>query len=85
MSLSRMSASAPTSCADERGEPVVVAEADLVGRDGVVLVDDREDAQAEQPLHRAARVRAVHRVLEVARGQQHLAGDDAERVAATSW
>src|SRR5690606_39642159 len=26
---------------DEGGEPVVVAEADLVGGDGVVLVDDR--------------------------------------------
>ena len=48
-------------------------------RDRVVLVDDREDAQAEQSLHGAAGVRAVHRVLEVAGGEQHLPGDDAER------
>ena len=31
---------------DERGEPVVVAEADLVVGDGVVLVDDRDDTRA---------------------------------------
>ena len=52
MSLSSTSTSAPISCADERRQAVVVAEADLVGGDGVVLVDDRQDAQPEQPLHR---------------------------------
>ena len=33
---------------DEGGHAVVVAEADLVVRDGVVLVDDRHHAQLEQ-------------------------------------
>ena len=65
---------------DEGGEPVVVAEADLVGRDRVVLVDDRQDAQREQAVHGALGVRARGRVLEVARGEQHLAGDDAVAV-----
>ena len=58
---------------DERGEPVVVAEADLVRGDRVVLVHDRQDPQPEQALHRALGVAAGRRVLEVARGQQHLA------------
>ena len=35
---------------DEGGEAVVVAEADLVVGDGVVLVDDGHDAEVEQPL-----------------------------------
>ena len=35
---------------DQRREPVVVAEPDLVGGDGVVLVDDRHDAELEQPV-----------------------------------
>ena len=39
MSDSRISASAPTNCATS-AEPVVVAEPDLVGGHGVVLVDD---------------------------------------------
>ncbi len=34
---------------DERGDPVVVAVTDLVVGDGVVLVDDRHDAEFEQP------------------------------------
>ena len=34
----------------EGGEAVVVAEADLVVGDGVVLVDDRYDAELEQPV-----------------------------------
>ena len=38
---------------DERGQAVVVAEADLVVGDGVVLVDDRHHAELEQPAERA--------------------------------
>ena len=41
--------------ADERGQRVVVAEADLLDRGGVVLVDDRHDPHLEQALERAAR------------------------------
>ena len=65
---------------DERREAVVVAEADLLRRDGVVLVDDRQDAQPQEPLEGALGVAAVGGVLHVARGEQHLAGDDAVAV-----
>ena len=62
---------------DEGREPVVVAEPDLVRRHRVVLVDDGKDAQTEQALHGALRVTARSRMLEVARREQHLTGDDA--------
>ena len=58
---------------DERGEPVVVAVADLVVGDGVVLVHDRHDAELEQALHRLAGVEVLRPVAEVVRGEQHLA------------
>ena len=57
---------------DERGEPVVVAEADLVGGDRVVLVDDRDDAERQQPVERALRVAVVRAAYDVVGGQQHL-------------
>jgi hypothetical protein len=60
-----------------RGEPVVVAVADLVGRHGVVLVDDRHDAEAEQHLEGAAGVEVAPAVLAVLEGEQHLRGGDA--------
>ena len=44
---------------DQRGEAVVVAEADLVVGDGVVLVDDRHDAELEQAQQRAAGVQVL--------------------------
>ena len=44
---------------DEGGEPVVVAEADLVVGDGVVLVDDGHHAELEQPGERAAGVQVL--------------------------
>ncbi len=46
---------------DQRGEAVVVAEADLVGGHGVVLVDDRDDAQLQQPRQGALGVAVVGR------------------------
>ena len=58
---------------DERREPVVVAEADLVRRDGVVLVDDRDDAQREQPFQGALGVAVVPAAVQVVGRQQHLA------------
>ena len=57
----------------ERGEPVVVAVADLVVGDGVVLVDDGHDAELEQSLHRLAGVEVLRAVAEVVRGEEHLA------------
>ena len=62
---------------DERGEPVVVAEADLVVGHRVVLVDDRHDAELEQPHQRLPGVQVLLAVDEVERRQQHLAADQA--------
>ncbi len=56
----------------EGGEPVVVAEADLARRDGVVLVDDGHDAEVEQPLEGAAGVGVVGPTRHVVGGEQHL-------------
>ncbi len=61
----------------QRGEPVVVAEADLVGGDGVVLVDDRHDAEVEQPEERALRVAVVAAPDDVVGGHQHLPDGEA--------
>jgi hypothetical protein len=41
---------------DERRQPVVIAEADLLDGDRVVLVDDRNHAEREQAVQRRARV-----------------------------
>ena len=57
---------------DARGKPVVVAVADLGGRHGVVLVDDRDRAELEQRIERAARVQVATALFGVAEGQQHL-------------
>ncbi|TWH30681.1 sugar phosphate permease [Isoptericola variabilis J7] len=56
----------------ERGEAVVVAEAQLVRGDGVVLVDDRHDAEREQLVERALRVAVPHPAHGVLGGEQHL-------------
>ena len=62
---------------DARGEPVVVAVADLAGGDRVVLVDDGNRAHRDQPAERLARVEIAAPLLGVLKRQQHLAGDDA--------
>ena len=56
MSESSTSVSALDHLRHARGEAVVVAEADLLGRDGVVLVDHRHRAELEQ-LRRSSRAR----------------------------
>ena len=53
-------------------KPVVVAEADLVGGNRVVLVDDRNDAEGEQPFQGPLRVAVVRPPVQVVGGQQHL-------------
>ena len=53
-----------------------------MGRDGVILVDDRQDAQAEQTLHGTLGVAAVRRILEISRGEENLSGDDVVAVEA---
>ena len=62
---------------DQRGQAVVVAEADLVVGDGVVLVDHRHHAEVEQPAERGAGVEVLLADREVERGEQHLAADEA--------
>ena len=52
---------------DARGEPVVVAVADLVGGDGVVLVDHRHAAPFQQLADGRARVEIAAALLGVAR------------------
>ena len=56
------------------GEPVVVPEPDLRGGHGVVLVDDRDDAELEQLVEGALRVAVMATSSDVVDGQQHLSG-----------
>jgi len=50
---------------DHRGEPVVVAELDLVDADGVVLVDDRDSVPVEEGAQRVAHVEVARPAVEV--------------------
>ena len=79
VSVRSTSRSAPTRCDTERGEPVVVAVADLVVGDGVVLVDDRHDAEVEQAPQRLARVEVLRAHAEVVGREQHLPGEQPVR------
>ena len=71
---------------DLGGEEVVVAEADLVGRGGVVLVDHRHHPPLDQPPQRLAGVEVVGPGGDVGSGQQHLgrAGPVARQAALVS-
>ena len=60
-----------------RGEEVVVAESDLVGRGRVVFVDHRHDVPFEQLLQRLTRVHVAGTRADVVRGQEDLRGLDA--------
>ena len=66
--------------ADHRRKLVVVTKPKLVDRHGVVLVDDRNDAELEQLVDRLPRVQVAiairHRIV----GQQDLRDVDAERL-----
>jgi hypothetical protein len=59
-----------------RGEAVVVAVADLAGRDRVVLVDDGDGAHRAEPRQRLARVEIAAALLGVVEGDEHLSRDD---------
>ena len=65
---------------DLRGEQVVVAEADLVGRGRIVLVQDRHRTQLEQRPQRGAHVEVGAPVCDLGGGQQHLRRVQAVRV-----
>ena len=69
----------PDEMGDERSQAIVVAEADLVIGDGVVLVHDGHDAELEQPPERLAGMQVAPSMSEIERGQQHLADVKAER------
>ena len=58
---------------DARGQPVIVAIADLGGRDRVVLVDDRHRLHLEQRRDGGARVEIAAALLGVAERHQDLA------------
>ena len=64
---------------DERGQTVVVAEADLVVGDRVVLVHDRDGAELEEARERLAGVEVLTALDEVVRDEQHLCGNEAVR------
>ena len=60
----------------QRGDAIVVAEANFVVGYGVVLVDHRHHAQFEQALHGAARVHVLRAHDEVEGREEHLAPDE---------
>ena len=62
---------------DARGETIVVTEADLGGRHGVVLVDHRDAADGEQRVERGARVEIAAAVFGVVERQQQLRRSEA--------
>ena len=62
----------PHQVGGQRRQAVVVAEPDLPGRDGVVLVDHGNRPQPEQPRNRVQGVPVAAPVLQVTGGQQHL-------------
>ena len=66
----------------QRGQPVVVAEADLLVGHGVVLVDHRHHAEVDEVAQRPAGVQVLRAVDEVERCQQHLPGQRAVRLEA---
>jgi hypothetical protein len=49
----------PDQVRHQRGQPIVVTEADLLVGDGVVLVDDRHDVKAPQRLEGPSRVEVL--------------------------
>ena len=68
---------------DERGDAIVVAVAQLVAGDRVVLVDDRDAAELDQPQQRLAGVQVLAAIDEVVRHEQHLRGDETDGGRAT--
>jgi hypothetical protein len=59
---------------DQGGQPVVIAEFQFIDRDHVIFVDHRDDPMVEQAHEGMACVQVAAAVLEVAVGEQDLAG-----------
>ena len=55
-----------------RGEAVIVANPDFLGRDRVIFVDDRHDIRIQQPVDGIFGVQEALAILEVAQRHQHL-------------
>ncbi len=64
---------------DEGGQAIVVAELYLIDADGVVLVDHRDRAEAEQLAEGGSRVEVTATISEVIVRQQHLADGEPAR------
>ena len=79
-SVSSRSRCGPHQVGHQRGQAVVVAEADLLVGHGVVLVDHRDHAELDEMAQRAPGVQVLGAVDEVQRRQQDLAGQDPVRV-----
>ena len=62
---------------DARRQAIVVAVADLAGRDGVVLVDDGDGAEPEERADGRAGIEVAPPLLGVAEGEQDLPGGEA--------
>ncbi len=61
------------------GEPIIVAEADFLGRHRVILVDHRHHAQREQPVEGGAGVQIAAAILEIIERDEHLGCGEAMR------
>ncbi len=70
----------PDQVGHQRGQPIVVPEADLLVGHGIVLIDHRDHPQLNQVIERAAGMEILRAVDEVQRSQQHLAGQNAVRI-----
>ena len=66
----------PDEVRHEGGDAVVVADADLVVGDGIVLVDDRHHAQLAEATQGCAGLEIGRTSVEVVGDEQHLAGHD---------
>ena len=61
---------------DQCAQGIVVAEANFVGGDGIVLVDDRDDTQTQQGQERASGIQIAFTIRQVVVGQENLRGLD---------
>ena len=62
-----------------RGQPVIIAEADFIGRHGVVFIHNRHDAQTQQGLHCGAAVQITPPIFGIFQRDQDLPGNDTMR------
>jgi hypothetical protein len=66
----------PRRLRDARGEAIIVAEADLLGRDRIILVEHRHHPQIEQSIERGGSIEIAPSLLQIAKRDQHLRGGE---------